>query len=211
MKRYLINALSLLVLFCCISSIFPTKSYACSCAYKPDPDKALEQAKAVFSGKVLEAKQEIFDVDGILEYREAILFNVEQTWKGTSQTQIIVNTNFGGESSCGNEYKVGQTYLVFANNYDSNNTLHTSICSLTKEFSNANMELNKIGEGSKPIENVNLKGTMSKLDFNNKLVYVTAAYHRLIKYHLVEVFFGVFIVVIGIVLVFKKKKVNCNK
>jgi hypothetical protein len=205
MKRYLISVFSLLFLFCCISTIFPTKSYACSCIYKPDPNKALEQAKAVFSGKVLEVKQEILDVDGILEYRKAVLFNVEQTWKGVSQTQVIVNTNFGGESSCGNEYKVGQIYLVFANNYDNKNTLQTSICSLTKEFSSANMELNKIGEGNKPIENANLIDAMSKLDYNNKLVYVTAAYHRLVKYHLIEVIFGVFIAVVGSILLIKRR------
>lgn len=204
MRRFSI-AFSLLVLLCCLSTLFPAKSYACSCANEPDPNQALEQAKAVFAGKVVEVKQEVTDIEGFLQKKNAVLFDVERTWKGISQTQVIVNTNFGGEDSCGNEYKVGQTYLVFANNYDNKNTLQTSICSLTKIFSSANIELNKIGEGSKPIEDANLNNAMSKLDYKNKLVYVTAAYHRLVKHHLIEVVLGVFIVVVGMVLLNKRR------
>lgn len=62
-----------------------------------------------------------------------------------------------------------------------------------------------IGEGNKPIENVNLKDVMSKLDYNNKLAYVTAVYHRLVNYHLIEVFFGVFILIIGMTLLIRKR------
>jgi hypothetical protein len=185
MKRYLIS-LSFLVVFSFINTIIPNKTYACSCSFQTDPILALEEAKAVFSGKVLEIKLQVIDVDGILESKNAVLFDVEQTWKGISQTQVLVNTNFG-ESSCGNEFNVGQTYLVFASNYDNNkNTLHTSTCSLTKGFLNANFELNKIGQGVKPLENVSLKDTMEKMDYMNKLAYIKAVYHRLSKYHLIQ-------------------------
>ncbi|MDQ0887870.1 hypothetical protein QFZ81_002958 [Paenibacillus sp. V4I9] len=203
MKRYLI-ALTFLVLFSFISTIISSKTYACSCGFQPDPHKALEESKAVFSGKVLEIKLQVIDVDGILESKKAVLFDVDQTWKGISQTQVLVNTNFG-ESSCGNEFKVGQTYLVFASNNDNNkNTIQTSTCSLTKEFSNSNLELNKIGQGVKPIENVNLKDTMNKMEYSNKLAYVKMVYHRLVKYHLTQVILVALIVVIGI-LVIKKR------
>jgi hypothetical protein len=203
LKKIISLLIPALMIFTLICFFYPEKTYACSCVYEQDSIKALDQAKAVFSGNVLEVKQKILDSDGILEYRDAVLFNVEQSWKGISQSQVIVNTYSGGQSACGNEFKAGQTYLVFANG--DNNSLQTSICSLTKELSSANLQLNQIGQGTKPIEHANLKAAMNKLDYSNKLVYVTAAYHRLEKYHLKEVLFGLFIMVVGIILVILRR------
>ncbi|CAH1230858.1 hypothetical protein PAECIP111891_06751 [Paenibacillus allorhizoplanae] len=185
MNRF-VMALSVVFILSFMSLVMPSKSYACSCALQTDPIKALEQSKVVFSGKVLAIEPQVLDINGILDHKIAVHFDVEKSWKGMNQTQAIVLTNLG-EPSCGYTFGLGEPYLVFAYDYDfKENMLETSSCSLTKKLTNATLELSKIGQGVSPIEDVSLKGKMDTMSYTNKWTLLKAIYHRLVRYHLLE-------------------------
>ena len=118
----------------------------------------LERAKAVFSGKLLLSKNERQQegMRGAIEYWSAHLFEVQETWKGVSQTQAIV---YGDLSDCGAFYQEGETYLVYAYEYKEKE-LFTSSCYRTVELSHAQDDLNSLGPGHTDLEEVNLRGKM---------------------------------------------------
>ncbi|NQX61455.1 hypothetical protein HQN88_21540 [Paenibacillus qinlingensis] len=190
-------AISVVCILIVTSLVLPGKSYACSCALQTDPIKAVEQSKAVFSGKVLAIEPKVLDINGILDHKIAVHFDVEKSWKGMNETQAIVLTNLG-EPSCGYTFGQGESYLVFAYDYDfKGNMLQTSSCSLTKKLTNATSELSKMGQGVEPIENVSLKGKMDTMAYTNKWSLLKAIYHRLVRYHLLEFVQVAVILVIG--------------
>ncbi|WNR44156.1 hypothetical protein [Paenibacillus roseipurpureus] len=205
MKKWTL-ALVLMLLFGFFGTVMPLKTYACSCALQPDPMKALEQSKVVFSGKVLEIQDKTLNIEGIMDRKRAVLFDVEQTWKGISQSQAIVLTNLGG-GSCGYDFQVGETYLVYAFSYTHQPTmLETGICSLTKELSAADPDIAKIGAGTSPTEKISLQGTMDRMTFTNKWAFVEAVYHRMSRYHVTEVMGAILLVGIGVLVVRKRRK-----
>lgn len=205
MKKIII-ALSFLIVFSCLSVLMPSKTYACSCEVQTDPVKAVEASKAVFTGKVLAIKNKVMDIEGILDQKVAVLFDVEQTWKGTAQTQVVVLTNLGSPS-CGFNFEVGKSYLAFANAYDHHDSeLGTSICSLTGGLTSATEKLAKMGPGIKPTEIVSLQGEMDRMALTNKLAYLTAVWHRLVRYHVREVILAAVIVLIGVSVLVKRKR-----
>lgn len=125
----------------------PSVCHACSCAPSPPPEVAVQNASAVFAGKVLGISQQGRDL--------AVLFEVVRTWKGARQTQVIVYTGLGG-AECGYGFKTGETYLVYA--YGTN-SLETGICTRTRPISAAGDDLKSLGEGAPPAEPVDLRGT----------------------------------------------------
>ncbi|WP_436238985.1 hypothetical protein [Paenibacillus sp. LjRoot153] len=194
-------AIAVVFILIVMSLVLPSKSYACSCALQTDlqtdPIKAVEQSKAVFSGKVLAIEPKVLDINGILDHKIAVHFDVEKSWKGMNQTQAIVLTNLG-EPSCGYTFQQGETYLVFAYDYDfKENMLQTSSCSLTKKLTTATLELSKMGQGVEPIELVSLKDKMDTMAYTNKWALLKAIYHRLVRYHLLEFVQVAIILVIG--------------
>jgi hypothetical protein len=132
----------LIILFSAMTS-FPSVSYACKCAGPPSIEKELERSNAVFSGKVI-------DIDNNRN-NQKILFEVEEAWKGVSKTQIILTDE---QSSCSLNFSEGKSYLVYA--YDFQGDLTTNICDRTKELSSAKDDLEYLGEGTSPTEEVNL-------------------------------------------------------
>ncbi|OCT16935.1 hypothetical protein A8709_16820 [Paenibacillus pectinilyticus] len=208
MKKGLIF-LTFMMLCSCLSMAVPNKTYACSCMKPPDPIKAVAQSKAVFSGTVLDIKRQVLDIDGIIEQQIAVLFDVEQTWKGLNQTQVMVLTNLD-EPACGYHFQVGQTYLVFAGSYNYNKELlGTSNCSLTKGISVAAADLNQIGQGEKPTEIVSLQHKMDRMAYTNRWAYVTMIVHRIIHHHLDELMVVGGILVAGgfiLVLLIRKRR-----
>lgn len=185
MNRFMM-ALSVVFILSFMSLVVPSKSYACSCALQTDPIKAVERSKVVFSGKVLAIEPQVLDINGILDHKIAVHFDVEKSWKGMNQTQAIVLTNLG-EPSCGYTFQLGEPYLVFAYDYNfKENMLETSSCSLTKKLTNATLELSKMGQGIDPIEDVSLKDKMDTMSYTNKWTLLKAIYHRLVRYHLLE-------------------------
>lgn len=160
-------------LICSAISFFPLVSHACSCVNNPVPITAMDNAEAVFVGKVLKVKQERKQkgIIGAIEYRDVNLFEVEKTWKGIEQSQIMIYDN-GHDESCGFVFEEGKSYIIYA--YKSKDgDLYTSYCSRTAELSNANADLEQLGKGKVVDKKVNLEGKMkwiSKKDYDLEIL-----------------------------------------
>ena len=163
MRKKILLTMLLSVLFSLISmSIVPTTSYACSCVEPPSVEDELERSQAVFSGKVLEVKEQK-DFRGYMKKR--VLIEVAETWKGVSESQVFITTGSGG-GDCGYEFQVGQEYLVYATEstmYGSQAELVTIICDRTTELGAAQEDLAVLGEGKEPTVQVDLTVEKSNL------------------------------------------------
>lgn len=114
----------------------------------------LGRSAAVFSGKVVD----LVDVNKNNSIQSsadpiAVLFEVEETWKGLDQTQVIIYTE-RDSASCGYEFTLNQQYLVYANETDGE--LRTGLCSRTTPLLTADMDLDELGIGDKPTEQVSI-------------------------------------------------------
>jgi hypothetical protein len=118
---------------------------ACSCAPPPPPKKALEQASAVFAGKVTAVER-----DGS---ENVVTISVSRTWKGTEGQTVQVRTLASG-SLCGYGFQKGKSYLVYCNKAPKKNgksgALTTHLCTRTKLLANANDDLKALGDGRNP-------------------------------------------------------------
>ena len=162
---------------------FPSITNACSCAELPSVEEELERSKAVFSGKVIDIREKR-SLNGYIS--KLVFFEVTNTWKGVEQSEIIITTGQGG-GDCGFDFKVGQEYLVYANEstmYGAKSLVST-ICNRTNELSSLQEDLKILGEGQPPIDNVDLTG---RHEGNQFYMWVTV------------------VVVIGIVLIFILKR-----
>jgi hypothetical protein len=114
---------------------------ACSCKPHPMPKKALEQAAAVFSGKVTK----IADHD---EHHWAVTLVLASSWKGTDGKEVTVLTG-KNDGICGYKFAKGKTYIVYANETVSDGVkyLATGICHRTKLLEIAAQDLEELGKG----------------------------------------------------------------
>ncbi|MEC2056001.1 hypothetical protein I6J18_02360 [Peribacillus psychrosaccharolyticus] len=124
---------------------FPSTSYACKCVEPKSPTKELRESTAVFSGKVIDQLEK-----GRTQF---VLFEVKETWKGLNESQAIVET-VNSSSSCGYEFEDGKEYIVYTNETDGH--LEVSLCSRTHLLSAASEDLDKLGKGEEPSEQVTL-------------------------------------------------------
>jgi len=151
-----LGILLILILLTSASTLFlkPRATFACSCVKEQTVQKEFSQSKAVFSGKVIDIKTTKFSNPN---YKK-VLFEVSNTWKGISSSQVIIKTG-QGDGDCGIKFIKGQNYLVYASAstmYGENSqTLTSTMCDSTKEFSLAQKDLTILGEGKKPTNNVN--------------------------------------------------------
>jgi len=103
-------------------------------SYGP-PCESYWNTPVVFSGRVAEIMTFISDEE---EYRgfpqKSVRFVVNQAFRGISTTTVEIITNSQG-SACGYDFKLNESYLVYANNY--RGKVHTSICSRTQLLSKA--------------------------------------------------------------------------
>ena len=118
---------------------------ACTCVPPPSPTEALEEATAVFSGKVVQIKRHkpSEDIFGGVE----VVFRVDQKWKGVGNRTVSVFTS-SQSAACGYSFSKDQTYLIYASG-NSRGRLSTSICSRTKRLKDAREDLNQLGAGKK--------------------------------------------------------------
>ena len=136
-----ITVLSMLV--CLLTSRIVS---ACSCMPSPAPDKAFEQATAVFVGTV----QDIQQPTG--RAAKLVTLTVEQGWKGLlphPKPKVTVSTCASG-ACCGYGFQEKESYLVYA--YGESNALTVSLCSRTRPLAQADDDiavLNKIVAGER--------------------------------------------------------------
>ncbi|WP_342598344.1 hypothetical protein MHB48_12260 [Psychrobacillus sp. FSL H8-0483] len=140
--------------FLCMFNYSPINSFACSCMQPDTAQAELDRSAAVFSGKVVD----MVDVNKNNSIQSsadpiAVLFEVKETWKGLDQTQVIIYTE-RDSASCGYEFTLDQQYLVYANETDGE--LRTGLCSRTTPLLTADMDLDELGIGEKPTEQVSI-------------------------------------------------------
>jgi hypothetical protein len=121
-------------------------SFACSCVPPKNALQELEQAAAVFTGKLVELVKHGPEA-GLFARVEAVIA-VERTWKGVDKKTVSVFTS-SHSASCGYGFKEGREYLVYAFQ-DAEGRLTTTICSRTRQVKDAAEDLKELGEG-KPV------------------------------------------------------------
>lgn len=162
MRKYIIAIFAAALLMNMHGVFLADKAFACTCV-NLEPNEAYEHAEAVYTGKLLDIKQERIQegVAGPIDYRDANLLEIQEIWKGANESQIIVYDE-GEENSCGISFEAGSTYLVYSYRAE-NGDLYTSLCSRTAEISNAEQDLEFLGQGKKAVHEVNLEAEMSQV------------------------------------------------
>ena len=149
-----VSMLLLSTMLLILLNIAPTTSYACSCAAPGPVSDELERSAAVFKGKVI----------GVVDANEnnsmkssadpiAIIIKVDEIWKGINQTEVVVYTE-RDSASCGFTFMEGQEYLIYAS--ESDDHLRVSLCSRTTDLASASSDLDILGKGAEPTEQVNI-------------------------------------------------------
>ena len=164
LKKGLCVALALATL-CLAQAMAPARSYACSCAGPRAVKDALQDADAVFTGKVLTVSSASV---GPSWHPTRVLFEVQSVWKGPGTKQVTIYTGSGG-GDCGYSFDVGQHYLVYGYSLSEHPSITvagrelvspiginygfgTGICSRTQPLSSATYDLQELGPGSPPTD-----------------------------------------------------------
>ena len=149
-------------LFFCLLIVLSAEMsvFACMCSGDtPSVREALNKAKVVFLGKAVSSeyhKGAVFPNGNNAGEELAILFKVQDWWKGEAAEQIAIFTEQYRApdqtisiSTCGMEYIIGKVYLVYAVEYPVEGKLRTALCSRTTKLENAKKDLQKLGKGYK--------------------------------------------------------------
>ena len=121
--------------------VHPETSHACSCLPLDPPPLALEEADAVFVGRVASLRH-TESQDGWVSTADPVTveFDVSTIWKGRNSKTLRLRTN-RSEVSCGYEFIEGREYLVYAH------SSRVSYCSRTRPLSTAAQDLAELGPG----------------------------------------------------------------
>ncbi|PYS67179.1 MAG: hypothetical protein DMF69_23825 [Acidobacteria bacterium] len=123
-----------------VATICGTASvYACSCMNPGPPCDATSKSTAVFVGTVVSSKDAKTTGQYDFNSRE-VKFSVEEAFKGVSSTEVSVFTGWGG-GDCGYPFRTGQQYLVYTYSDEKDVRFKTSICSRTRQLSEAKEDL----------------------------------------------------------------------
>ncbi|WP_059173977.1 hypothetical protein [Bacillus sp. FJAT-27445] len=153
LRRFVVFAVCLGII-----TAVPLVGHACKCDDLPSVEQELAESKAVFTGKVIEIKEEKKFSSG--STIEKVLFEVQETWKGPSDSHVILESS---QTSCSIIFKKGEEYLVYAKqNPDfKNKTVYTSqLCDRTVEAAKAGEDFRVLGKGEPPVKAVNLEKGM---------------------------------------------------
>lgn len=102
---------------------------ACSCMPPPPPAQALEEAAAVFEGRVLRIHRR---AGAPLGEDFEVTFEVYARWKGPAGDTMTVRTG-GNDGMCGYGFMLGEHYIVYAQG-DESQGYWTGICSRTRLY-----------------------------------------------------------------------------
>jgi len=113
-------------------------SYAaadCRCVPPGTPKYELDQAKAVFSGKVVSMKK----APGMTQ---RVTLKMLKSWKGPRKRQMVITVSID-PAECGFEFKQGHKYLVYALSGEAGR-LTTTLCSRTTPLELADRDLQEL-------------------------------------------------------------------
>ena len=127
--------------------------YACKCLVPGTPSEEVEKFVAVFAGRVVSIEHS-FDPNAATVGpgdRTTIGLEVSTVWKGDVDRDMHVTTPPTG-GSCGFAFEEGREYILYAHDspYDDGG-YSVSICSRTALLSEAQADLDALGEGSPPM------------------------------------------------------------
>jgi MYXO-CTERM domain-containing protein len=141
----------LIVLFVGLASLSQTsEARACSCM-KLSPAEGLSSSYAVFTGKVTKVERNESTKFGGL----SVTLQVGKVWKGDVGEEVEVHTA-GNSAACGYSFAKGETYLVYASR-DEADPMRVSLCSRTALVSNADEDLEFLGEPAKQFDDASTK------------------------------------------------------
>lgn len=143
MRSRLLRLLAIALLLGLPPAMRTESALACSCAEIPGVWESVEEATAVFAGRV-EALEGWETED---DYGVHVTFAVSRVWKGPASAELVANTRSLGAGDCGAPLRLGQEYLVYA--YDE--TLDIWLCTRTLPLANAEEDLATLGEGHAPV------------------------------------------------------------
>ena len=108
--------------------VFVPRIYACGCVGQMTQcDRNWSLGETIFLGKTV-AMEKLPHPEVDASY--AAHFSIEEGFRGTSGSEIVVYTGAGG-GDCGYPFEPGTSYVVYATR-DAGNRLHASICSQTR-------------------------------------------------------------------------------
>ena len=113
---------------------------ACRCKAPPAPKVAMEQATAVFVGKVV-------SVEPNRSHGVNVTFEVNRAWKGVDGKTMLITTP---THSCGHRFEKGKDYIVYAT-AKGGGVPDTNLCHRTKALSAADEDLKELGDGKAPV------------------------------------------------------------
>lgn len=139
-------------------------TFACDCE-KPTFQAAYDSANLIFVGKATEV------TTNWMSGGWKATFVVENSWKMPTEGVLVVNTPW--EKDCGVLFQVGQKYLIYAKKKF---TTKTNVCRGTRLLSEANEDLQALGEGIKPTSKANASYFSALLMILSVLGFIFLAY-----------------------------------
>lgn len=118
----------------------PCDTGVCSCIPPRDVLSTFRTADAVFTGRVVRARN--VTLDNGRQMRRVTL-RVDRAWKGVGSRTVVVITGSGG-GDCGFPFRRRQSYLVYAHRWN-DGQLGAGLCGRTAELARAAGDLRALG------------------------------------------------------------------
>ncbi|MEX1014049.1 MAG: hypothetical protein WDZ80_02730 [Candidatus Paceibacterota bacterium] len=134
-----------LFIFVSLFALNTSSVSACSCIPPVPPTEAIEQSSAVFSGLVTNLENDEYSRD-FNPNPVIVTVEVMDVWKGIDSSEVTLETA-RQSATCGYNFEEGEEYLIYA--HGPNNDLSVSACSRTSLLSNAQNDIEELGD---PIE-----------------------------------------------------------
>ena len=147
------HAISVALIFLVILPVFASNGtiHACECVESNSPEERLNEASAVFLGRVVDMHFEDwpFEIDTTAVPPEEPLtveFNVHTVWKG--EVSKVTRLTTARSEPCGYPFKMFEDYLVYADGKIG--SLEVRACSRTQPATEAQEDLGALGDGYPP-------------------------------------------------------------
>ena len=140
-----------ILMFVAVSLLSLETVNACSCKRSKPPCGGYEKTSAIFTGEVI-------NITVVPQRGKTVQFKVIESLNNVRVQNLNVETGLGG-GDCGYDFKVGEKYLVYANEYEGK--IGTGLCSRTQLLSTAQNDLEILRQTklNKPIQS-RLFGTL---------------------------------------------------
>ena len=149
---------SVVLLTSALVGLLPDCAFACACAALPGTPQerareALSGPTAVFSREVVEFEKpppdtamvegNMLTVMGDVGNKATVTLQASEVWKGSQQQTVTITTEADSSVGCGYPFEEGREYLVYATGGEPS----VSLCSETKPLSEADADLEALGDG----------------------------------------------------------------